>query len=100
MGVNGEALQLHAVYKKLYNSHENPYQYYKPCENSYQVLQVTCAAFEHAMKSYDKIIITIVQSYTGKNITCLLHTHNNTNGNKLVIFSGMTLYYGDTYIFP
>ena len=37
---------------------------------SISVLQVTCAASEHAMKSieglYDKIIITIVPSYTGK----------------------------------
>ena len=57
--------------------------------------------------SYDKIIITIVPSYTGKNITHLLplalllmlHTHNNTDGNKLVIFSGIALYYGDTYIY-
>ena len=48
---------------------------------------------------YDKIIITIVPSYTRKNITCLLllalllvlHTCNNTDGNKLVIFSGMAL---------
>ena len=55
-----EALQLHAVYKKLYNSHENPYQYYEPRENPYQVLQVTCAAFEHCNEIkglYDKIII-------------------------------------------
>ena len=42
--VNGEALQLHAVYKK-------PYFYYNPREDLYQVLQVTCAASEHAMKS-------------------------------------------------
>ena len=56
--------------------------------------------------SYDKIIITIVPSYTGKNITRLLplasllvlHTRNNTDGNKLVIFSSIALYYGDTYI--
>ena len=56
--------------------------------------------------SYDKIIITIVPSYTGKNTTRLLplalllmlRTHNNTDGNKLVIFSGIALYYGDTYI--
>ena len=27
-----------------------------------------------------------------------LHTRNNTDGNKLVIFSGIALYYGDTYI--
>ena len=32
-------------------SHENPYQYYKSRENPYQVLQVTCAASERAMKS-------------------------------------------------
>ena len=56
--------------------------------------------------SYDKIIITTVPSYTGKNITCLLplalllvlRTRNNTDGSKLVIFSGIALYYGDTYI--
>ena len=36
MGVNGEALQLHAVYKKYCKSHENPYQ-----SSEYQVLQVT-----------------------------------------------------------
>ena len=28
----------------------------------------------------------------------MLHTRNNTDGNKLVIFSGIALYYGDTYI--
>ena len=55
--------------------------------------------------SYE-IINTIVPSYTGKNTTRLLslalllvlHTHNNTDGNKLVIFSGVALYYGDTCI--
>ena len=69
MEVNGEALQLHSVYKKpfFYNkSHENPYQYYKSCENlyqyyksrenPYQVLQVRCAASEHAMKSKIRMI--------------------------------------------
>ena len=44
MGVDLEALQLHAVYRK-------PYFYYKSHENPYQVLQVTCAASERAMKS-------------------------------------------------
>ena len=43
MGVNGEALQLHAVYKKLYF-------YITSRENPYQVLQVTRAASEHAMR--------------------------------------------------
>ena len=105
MGVNGEALQLHAVYKSrifYYKSRENLYQYCKSCENPYQVLQVTRESVSSTYKSrvlhlnvqwgsYDKII---VPSYTGKNITRLLHT----DGNKLVIFSGIALYYGDTYI--
>ena len=46
-------------------SRENSYQYYKSHEN----LQVMRAASERAMKSkglYDKIIITIAPSYTGK----------------------------------
>ena len=52
------------------------------------------------------MIITIAPSYTGKIITCLLllalllvlRTYNNTDGNKPVVFSGIALYYGDTYI--
>ena len=56
--------------------------------------------------SYDKILITVAPSYTRKNITSLLLlalllmlcTCNNIDGNKLVIFSGIDLYYGDTYI--
>ena len=64
VGFNGEALQLHTVYKKpyfYYTSHKNPYQYCKSCdnpyqyyksrENPYQVLQVTHAAYERGMKS-------------------------------------------------
>ena len=120
MGVNGEALQLHAVNKKPYfftTSHARVristassarihIRYCKSHENPYQVLQVTCAASECALKSKDKIIITIIPSYTGKNITRLLplalllvlRTHKNTDCNKLVIFSGIALYYGDTYI--
>ena len=55
--------------------------------------------------SYDKIIITIVPSYTWKNITrfvplallLVLRTRNNTDSNKLVIFSGLVLYYGDNF---
>ena len=38
MGVNGKALQLHAVY-------------IKSCKNPYQVLQVTCSGSDCAMKS-------------------------------------------------
>ena len=57
--------------------------------------------------SYDKIIITIVPSYTGKNTTGLLplallfmlRTHN-TDHNKLMIFYGIALYYDDAYALP
>ena len=93
--------------------------YYKSRENLYQVLQVTresvsgttshvrCVwACNEIEGLYDKIIITIVPRYTGKNITRLLplalllvlRTRNNTDGNKLMIFSSIALYYGDTYI--
>ena len=56
--------------------------------------------------SYDKSIITTVPSYTGKSITRLLllalllvlRTRNNTDGNKLMIFSGIASYYVDNYI--
>ena len=55
VGVNGEALQLHAVYKKPYffiTSHARiRIRYCKSHKNLYQVLQVTCTASEHAMKS-------------------------------------------------
>ena len=112
MGVNGEALQLHAVYKK-------PYFLLQVTRKSVSVLQVTWESVSgtasHARciwtcneieGSYDKIIITIAPSYTGKNITRLLplalllvlRTHNNTDGNKLVIFCGIAWYYGDNYI--
>ena len=99
MGVYGEALQLHAVYKKpyflLWVTRESD-QYCKSHENPYLVLQVTCAVSERAIKSkgsYDKII-TIAPSYTRKNITHLLplallfvlYTRNNTDSNKLVYF--------------
>ena len=54
-GVNGEALQLHAVYEDII-------LHYKSRENLYQLLQVMRAASERAMKVeglYDKIIITM-----------------------------------------
>ena len=43
--------------------------------------------------SYDKIIISIVPSYTGKKYHSLVAL-----ALLLVIFSGIDLYYGDTYI--
>ena len=72
-------------------------------------------ASEHVMS---KIIITIVPSYLWKEngiqqqnaswrvrtgllplaLLLVLCTRDNTDGNKLVIFSGIALYYGDTYV--
>jgi len=67
MGVNGEALQMHTVYKNCIcycKSRENPYQYYKSRKNLYQVLQVVCCVCNG---SYDKII--------WKNIICCWHCY-------------------------
>ena len=96
MGVSGEALQLQPVYKKpylvlqvtyqYYKSHENPYQYYKSHLESVSVPQVawksvsgTVSQSERAMNeiegSYDKIIITIVPSYTGKIVLVCCRWH-------------------------
>ena len=54
---------------------------------------------------YDKIIITVVpiKLYRKKYhsfvaIIIGIVTRNNTDGNKLVIFSGIASYYNDTYI--
>ena len=70
-GSQWEALQLHAVYKKpyffYYKLPENLYRYYKSRKNPY--LRLKCNEIEAL---YDKIIITIVPSYTRKNITHLL----------------------------
>ena len=62
---------------------------------SVSVLQVTHAASECAMKSKVRMIKSLSSQYqaTSENIT-----HNNTDGNKLMIFSGIALYYGDAYI--
>ena len=109
-------IKSHILY---YKSRDNLYQYYKSRENPYQVLQVTRESVSGTTShvrcvwtcneiegSYDKIIITIAPSYTGKSITRLLplalllvlRTRNNTDGNKLVIFSGIASYCGDNYI--
>ena len=85
-------------------SRENSYQYYKSRENLFRVPQVTCAASERA--KVRMISPYIVPSYTGINyhsfvaVDIVTHasTRNNTDGNKLVIFSCIASYYGDDYI--
>ena len=55
--------------------------------------------------SYDKIITTIVPSYTGKKslVCCRRHCYSCCalitiqTGNKVMIFSSIALYYGDNY---
>ena len=59
MGVNGEALQLCTVYKKA----AFLYQHYNSCENPYQVLQVSCAASDHAMKLKVHMIKSLSPQY-------------------------------------
>ena len=61
-----------------------------------------CTQSERAIKSYGCMINHY--HYTRKTITrllplALLHTHNNTDDNKLVIFFGTTMYYGDNHCF-
>ena len=41
-----------------------------------------------------KSIVCMIKAILEK-ISLMLCTHNNTDGNKIVIFSGRTLYYGD-----
>ena len=86
MGVNGEALQLHVIYKK-------PYFILQVTPKS--VSGVTCAASERAMKlNVCMIKIIIKHQATSEKITrllplaLLLVLYNNTD---------RTLYYGDTY---
>ena len=109
MGANVEALQLHAVDKKAVFL-------VQATQESVSVLPSHTRIHIRYYKSraciwmcnglYDKIVITIVPSYTRQNITHLLpltlllvpHTCN-TDGNKVVIFSGVALFYVDTYLF-
>ena len=73
MGVNGESLQLHAVYKKPYfllQARENPYQYYKSRKIPYQVLQVTRAASERAMVCMIKSLSPYYQAVPEKSLIC------------------------------
>ena len=79
MGDNGDPCSCTQFIKCCifyYKSHKNLYQSVlqvtrKSRENTYQVLQVACVRL-NLQGSFDKTIITIVPSYTGKNIACLL----------------------------
>ena len=105
MEVNGEAFQLHTVYKNIFftKSHVSVLQVMREFVSG---TTSHVRASECAKKSCDKIIITIVPSCTGKVslFCCRWHCYScctlvdNTDGNKLGIISGIALYCGDTYI--
>ena len=81
--VNGEALQVHTVYEKLYFMH------IRNCKSC-----VLCSEIE------GKIIITIVPSYVGKHFTHLLSLPllcTRKQYRQQRYFSSMSLHYGDTY---
>ena len=75
---------------------------------STSILQVTCAVSKQAMKLKVHMIKSFIyvrtpQKYDsfvplGIVTVIMLRTHNTTDSNKLVTFSGTALYYGDTYI--
>ena len=78
MGVNEEALQLHIVYKKLYFLLQVMREFISVLQVTQESVSgntshVRCISTCNAIEClYDKIIITIVPSYTAKNITCLV----------------------------
>ena len=81
--------------------------YYKSRENLYQVLQVTCAASERAMKSKVRTIKSLSPYYQGipekkiSLICCRWHCYSCCpliTIRMATNFSGIVLYYGDTYI--
>ena len=75
------SLALHVVYKSRVfyckSCNMSLYQYYKSHENPYQVLQVTCAASECAMKS-KVCMIKLLSCYTGKIslVCCCWHSYS------------------------
>ena len=84
----------------------NLHQYFKSRKNPYEVLQDTRTLSENVKDFYDKIIITIVASLYSPRLLLLALvlvplTHDNTHDYKLMTFSSIALYYGNTctYIF-
>ena len=101
MGVNREVLQLHAVYKKLYSLLQVTQESVSVLQFTWEPISGTAShacciwTFSEIQSSYVKIIFTKLY------ITCLLPlalllmlcTRNNTDSNKLMIFSGIASYY-------
>ena len=80
-----------------YKSHEIPIWYCKShvlCLNVHWDRRFVWNHYHHSTKLYREKITRLLPLA----LLLVLHTHNNTDGNKLVIFSGIALYYGDTCI--
>ena len=107
MGVNGEALQLHAVYKSrifYYKPREKPHQYYKSCENPYQVLQVTCVTVTGWLGDQRKVVLTVWWQrlttfvlpkeicFAGENKVVLKCTFNKVSGINTMGNCGQIMY--------
>ena len=98
MGVNGEALQLDAVYKKPYFLLQVKWE---------SVSGTTCVWMYNEIEgSLMKLFTKLYQKKYHSFVAVGIVTHNSKkwnwrfvthNGNKLVIFSSIALYYGDTY---
>ena len=96
--INGEALQLHAVYKKPYFLLQITWESVSGTASHARCIWM-CNEIEG---SYDKSLSPKYQAIPEKisRVCCNCHcfTRNNANGNKLVIFPNIALYFGDTYI--
>ena len=103
-------LYIHWVSCCIWHPRLHSWLYYMECESSTSPIRIwkltRCGFVTTFIYSLYHRIVT---SYIGTNICChlycnsYLHTHsvphsNNTDGNKLMIFSSMALYYRDTYI--
>ena len=89
---NGEALQLHKVYFTA--SHVRIHITY--CESCAQYLnmQWVCIRNHYTMCTENSCLLLLA-------LLLMLCTHiqyKDTDGNKLVMFSAIALYYGDTFI--
>ena len=65
----------------------------------YKAFTTTCYRFQvwHIL-IYHTSSLTHATRLLPLALLLVLRTRNNTDGNKLVIFSGIALYYGDNYI--
>ena len=99
MGKPCSCMQYIKSHNFYYKSRKNLYQpcscmqyikshnfYYKSRKNLYQVLQVTWKLYQYCENQFQCYKLLPLE------LLPLLHTHNNIDGNKIVIFSGIAFY--------